>query len=80
LDTNTANNYAFSNKWNASRLVGDIRQDGIVNILDAIKLSSAYGTTSTSYNWNANADLNGDGTVNVLDAILLSSSFGMHVP
>jgi peptide/nickel transport system substrate-binding protein len=79
-DINTANNYALYGQWNASRLVADIRSDGIVNILDAIKLSNAYGAISYSSNWNVNADLNADGVISVLDAIILSNNFGKHVP
>jgi hypothetical protein len=79
-DNTPLNNYALYGTWNASRLVGDIRQDGIVNILDAIKLSTAFGATPTSTNWNANADLKVDSLINVLDAILVSNNFNKHVP
>jgi hypothetical protein len=51
-----------------------------LNVLDAIRLSSTYGSTSSSSNWNAAADLKPDGVINVLDAILVSKNFGKHVP
>jgi len=59
---------------------GDLNGDGTVNILDAIILSNAFGSTPGSTNWNPNAELNGDNTVNILDAILLSNNFGTTIP
>jgi len=65
------------------RLLGDV--DGVqnpatgtysVNILDAIKLSQAFGSQLGSPNWNPKADFNGDDRVNILDAIILSANFG----
>jgi hypothetical protein len=82
-DNTPLNNYALYGTWNASYLVADIRQDGIVNILDAIKLSTAFGATPTSTNWNVNANLKTGSTpevINVLDAIVLSNNFNKHVP
>jgi hypothetical protein len=55
---------------------GDINGDGVVDILDAIKLSLAFGLTLTSPRWNPYADLNSDGVVNILDAIILANHFG----
>ena len=59
---------------------GDINGDGIVDIYDAILLSAAFNTTSSSPNWNPNADLNGDGIVDIYDAIIQSANFGQHYP
>jgi parallel beta-helix repeat protein len=57
-------------------ILGDVNGDGTVDILDAILLSNAFGTTPSSSNWNPNADVNGDGVVDILDAIILSNHFG----
>jgi nitroreductase len=59
-----------------ARLPGDVNGDGVVNILDAILLSSAFWSTPTSSTWNPYADLNNDGIVNILDAITLANNFG----
>ncbi|MGA3191839.1 MAG: PKD domain-containing protein [Candidatus Bathyarchaeia archaeon] len=59
-----------------SILIGDLNGDGVVNILDAITFSNAFGATPSSSNWNPKADLNGDGVVNILDAIILANHFG----
>ena len=58
------------------RLVGDLNGDSTVDILDAILLVKAYGSTPASPNWNPNADLNGDGVVDIYDAIILANHFG----
>jgi hypothetical protein len=57
-------------------VVGDINGDGVVNILDGIKLANAFNSVPGDSNWNAKADLNGDGVVNILDAIVLANNFG----
>ena len=58
------------------KLIGDINDDGTVNVDDLILLSQAYGSTSQSPNWNPNADLNGDNTINKTDLSLLTSNYG----
>jgi hypothetical protein len=79
-ETNPGNNYQLAGTWNASRLIGDIKSDGIVDIYDALKLSGAFGTTPTSKLWNAFCDLKPDSVIDIFDAILLSSNFNQHVP
>jgi hypothetical protein len=61
--------------WLAKKVVGDINNDGVVNILDAILLSNAFGSSQGEHDWNRTADLNTDGTINILDAILLANHF-----
>jgi hypothetical protein len=50
--------------------VGDLNNDGSVNIFDLSILLSAWGTT------NPTADLNRDGTVNIFDLSILLSKWG----
>jgi hypothetical protein len=52
------------------QLLGDINKDGIVNLMDYILLSNAFGTNNTA------ADINKDGLVNLMDYIILSNNFG----
>lgn len=61
----------------AFRKLGDINGDGIIDQKDMDILTSLYGTTSTSPNWNPRADLNGDGKVDILDASILAGHFGL---
>ena len=78
-ETNTANNNCTGGTVYVG-IPGDINGDGTVNILDAIALSTAFGSAPSSANWNANADINGDGTVNILDAIILANNFAQSIP
>ncbi len=50
--------------------IGDLNNDGQVNIFDLSILLSAWGTN------NATADLNHDGTVNIFDLSMLLSNWG----
>jgi nitroreductase len=57
-------------------LQGDINNDGIVDIFDAIILSLAFDSTPSSPRWNLAADINKDGIVDIYDAIILAEHFG----
>jgi endoglucanase len=57
----------------ASSLVGDLNNDGVVNIFDLSIMLSDWGTN------NATADLNHDGTVNIFDLSILLSHWGETV-
>jgi hypothetical protein len=59
-------------------ITGDVKTDGIVDLFDAIKLGSQYGTAWCTIRWDPREDLNGDGIVDIFDAILLAGSFNKH--
>ena len=48
----------------------DVNNDGVVNILDLVLISSQLGTT------NSTADVNGDGTVNTQDLVTAANVLG----
>jgi subtilisin family serine protease len=50
--------------------LGDLNNDGVIDVLDLIILLDHWGRTHSS------ADLNGDGTVDVLDLLVLLDSWG----
>ncbi len=79
-DTNTTNNFQAAGNLTAKTLAGDVTGNGLVDIFDAIKLAGAFGTSTGSKNWNADADFNGDGLVDIFDAIVLAGHFNQHVP
>jgi hypothetical protein len=67
------------------RCVGDVNDDGIVNIQDIVIAALAFGSaaeddSSTPWNetrnWNPIADLNGDGKVNIIDLVIIGVNFG----
>jgi len=57
------------------RLIGDLNADSTVNLLDAIIMGKAFGSTEGTPNWNPYADINGDHVVNIIDALIL----GIHI-
>ena len=63
---------ALAADWNKA----DVNNDGVVNILDMIKVATALGSTPDSGYWNPAADVNGDGVVNILDLIVVDRHFG----
>ncbi len=77
IDANNTDNYPLMEPYSRPYgIAGDINDDGIVDIYDAILLANAYNSKPTSPNWNLNADINGDNTVDVFDAILLANNYG----
>lgn len=70
IDDNT-----FVGGRSAVLIPGDIKTDGVVNILDSIVLGIAFNSHSGDPNWNPDADINGDGVPNILDAIIIGLHF-----
>ncbi|GAB4526838.1 MAG: hypothetical protein Kow0063_01490 [Anaerolineae bacterium] len=57
-------------------LAGDVNGDGIIDIVDAVAIGTAFGDPAS----NPAADLNDDGAINVLDLILMAVNFGVEAP
>lgn len=57
---------------------GDINSDGIVDIFDAIMLSSVFGSTPDAPNWDPRADIDNSGEIDIFDAITLAGWYGRH--
>lgn len=63
---------------NLRTIPGDINEDGVVAIDDAIQASLAFGSSAGLPNWNPAADFNEDGEVDIIDLILLALNFGQR--
>ncbi|HTQ08647.1 MAG TPA: dockerin type I domain-containing protein, partial [Fimbriimonadaceae bacterium] len=55
---------------------GDVNGDNSVSLADFGQLKLAYGSTSSSGNWNPNADLDGNGSVGLSDFGILKLNYG----
>jgi hypothetical protein len=60
--------------------IGDVNNDGVVDISDLSLVLSAYGAQEGDPNYSAAADLNHDGSVDLADLSLLFSNFGGQCP
>jgi hypothetical protein len=58
------------------KLMGDVNDDGKVDITDLVLLIKAFGSYPGRPRWNPNTDLNGDGKVDIIDLILLIKNYG----
>ena len=55
------------------RLIWDVNDDGLVNVLDLLLVAQDFGTIA---DLNSRMDVSGDGTVNILDLILVAQHLG----
>ena len=53
----------------AKKLAADINIDNVINILDLVRVASAFG--------DQEPDLNGDGIVNIQDLVMVAISLGV---
>lgn len=82
-ETDTANSNCTGG-WVFVSLVGDVTgpngvPDGKVDIRDVHYIAMYYGTTPSSPNWNANADINNDGKVDIRDVHIAAENYGKSV-
>ncbi len=57
-------------------LVGDINEDGQVDVVDLLLFVASWGSTVGQANYDAASDLNGDGSVDALDLLLMVQNWG----
>lgn len=55
---------------------GDLNDDRIIDVYDAVLFAKAFGSIPTDSDWNPKSDLNSDDIVDIYDAILLALNFG----
>lgn len=81
FDNDTSNNnVAWGNFKAQGQLIGDLKIDGVVNILDSIVLGLKFGLTQGATGWDPLTDLKADGTINILDSIVLGLNFAKTAP
>jgi hypothetical protein len=57
-------------------LIADLNGDGVVDILDVVKLAIAYSSEPGDPNWNADCDLYSDGVIDILDLVIVATDYG----
>ncbi len=54
---------------------GDINGDGVVNILDLVRIATVFGKSAGQPGFDPQADTNGDGIINILDLVSAATQF-----
>jgi hypothetical protein len=67
---------AFSVRVVKAGLVGDIDNDGKVNLKDAFMVLRAYGSSVGDLKYDAKCDLNGSGKIDMMDLKAVFANFG----
>lgn len=79
--TDSLGNTAASNQVSvAALIVGDLNNDGKVDMQDIGIAAKAFGSGPDDFRWNPNADINGDGKIDLKDIGLIARYFGQHYP
>ena len=60
-------------------LLGDVNDDGKVELADLMLVIKYYGTTPSSPDWYPDADVNGDGKVELADLMLVIKHYGESI-
>lgn len=72
-------NNVYYDGWVKIKMLGDVNGDGVIDILDIVLISIAYGSRPGYPNWNPEADLVPPyGFVDILDLVTCSSKYGWH--
>ena len=79
-EVNLENNVYFGG-WVKIKMIGDVNGDGVIDILDLILVSAAYGSCEGDPNWNPDADVATPwGVIDILDLVTISAKYGVTCP
>lgn len=60
--------------------LADVNNDGIIDILDVVKVAGVYGTIQGEPQFRSESDLNKDGVIDIIDIVMVASCFGSQFP
>jgi hypothetical protein len=75
IEVDEANNTLVKDNVKVT-VIGDVNNDGVVDIVDGVAMGLAWGASSTDLWFNIKADIDHNGTVNILDATRASLHWG----
>jgi hypothetical protein len=76
---NTTNNN-YTDGTVEVRIVGDVNDDGKVDMVDLWIVQQAFGSIPGAPRWNEYADLDGNLKVDMRDIWIVGGNFGAHSP
>ncbi|KNY28560.1 glycoside hydrolase family 9 protein [Pseudobacteroides cellulosolvens] len=62
--------------YTGGKVPEDVNRDGVVNMVDVMRIATAFGTVSGNVKFEPACDLNSDGAVNMADVMKLAVKFG----
>jgi parallel beta-helix repeat protein len=78
IDANNTDQYPLMKPY--APLIGDINNDGKVDVKDINIAARAFGSSPGNPRWNPLADVNHDGKVDIRDIALIAKHYGEHDP
>jgi len=79
IDANNTDRYPLMNQYVARlRLLGDVNDDGMVNMRDVLMAVQAFNSFRGYPRWNIDADLDGSGRVDMKDILTIVLNFNKH--
>lgn len=72
IDENNQDNYPLMYLYG----LGDVNDDGVVNIRDMFIFGKAFASYPGHPRWNPKADIDKNGRINILDGVIIAKSFG----
>ncbi|MCJ7422687.1 right-handed parallel beta-helix repeat-containing protein [Candidatus Bathyarchaeota archaeon] len=78
VDTVNQDNYPLMAYGTGLRHVGDVNNNGRIDILDIAMVARAFGSCIWQARYNLSCDFNFDGRVDIKDIAMASSNFGWH--
>jgi len=70
---------AILKQHKAAILIGDLNNDGILDIKDLYFIAKIYEAKPEDPSWNPKADLNGDGKIGIKDLFLVAKKLGQEI-
>jgi parallel beta-helix repeat protein len=78
MDEDNIDRYPLMTPW--VHIVGDINQDGRIDVKDLVLVVKHYASYPSHPEWDPNADVNGDLKVDIKDLVLVIKHYGEHQP
>lgn len=70
----------WSIAYNAARssdhLIGDINNDGMVDVFDCVRVALAFGSHPSDSNWDSQSDVSEDSVIDIFDIVIVAVHFG----